>query len=197
LDRLLCSCSDRHGRGLSWVWECGCRSGVDLSGCSVVGGHVEVGTKKTTGWAIHFPHVDVLVILAVPVHVFEVLELTWSEMTWSEGRSLMHVLMHLFFGLVMGSLHRLEAIASAEEAFNLWVVVIVMHGLDKLRMTILIILIVELIWKTSANVAVQLACRTGGSLHRLSSFEVQFHILIINVMIRIGIARHVARLICL
>ena len=119
-------------------------------------------------------------------------------MTWSEDRSLIHLmlLVHLLLSLVMGSLHRLEAVASAEEALDLRVVVIVVHGLNELGMPELVFLIVELVRKTRANVAVKLGLRTvGGFLNRLASFKVQLHVFFIDAMARIRVARHVARLV--
>ena len=128
------------------------------------------------------------------MHILEVLKLAWSEMTWSEGRSFMQESMASFLSFTMSSFHGLEAVPSTKEAFNLRIVVIVMHWLNKFWMSVLKLLVMELIWHT-AMVGMQLSCWNFGLCDRFALFEVHLHIFSINILVNVRISWNSTRLV--
>ena len=107
----------------------------------------------------------------------------------------MHEFMAALLSLVMGSLHGLVAVPSAKEAFNLWVVVIVMHRLNKFWMSDFKLLVVEFIRHSATIVSMQFSRWSLRLRDWLARFKVQLHVLSIDILVGVRIARHVARLV--
>ena len=90
---------------------------------------------------------------------------------------------------VVGSLLGLEAVAWTEEALNERVVVIVVGGLDLLRVNHLVASVVELVGQ-AALIGVQDSLGLVGPVHRDSLLEVEVDLLIIVGLARAGISWH-------
>ena len=59
----------------------------------------------------------------------------------------------LFLTFMMGALHGLKAVTSTVEPFDLRIILVVVHWVDKLWVEFLILLVVELIWKSAMGAA--------------------------------------------
>ena len=59
----------------------------------------------------------------------------------------------LFLTFMMGALHGLKAVTTTEESFDLRIILVVVHWVDKLWVEFLILLVVELIWKSAMGAA--------------------------------------------
>ena len=90
-------------------------------------------------------------VLAVGVHVLELVKLARSKMTWCEGRPFVHRLVLAFFNFMVDALHGLKVVPSTKETFNLRVIVIVVYRLHKIRMLTFELSVMELIRKTAMS----------------------------------------------
>lgn len=117
---------------------------------------------------------DILMIVnRVPVLLELMLVLLSAEVARSEAgitvalvQAAANVLSSVHFLLdfvVLCALHRLKGVASAEEALNLRVVVVVMDRMDLLGMLVLEPRVVEFVWETSSDLA-RSATRLGHNL---------------------------------
>ena len=102
--------------------------------------------------------------------------------------------MMTFFSLVMFALHRLIAVSSSEEAFNLRVEVIIMDRLDHIRIPFLILSVMELIWKATM-LSMELSHWLGWLSETLARLEIVCHLLRINIIVDIRVSCHASRLI--
>ena len=96
--------------------------------------------------------------------------------------------------LVVSSLLGLEAVAWAEEALDKRIVVIVVCGLDLLRVHHLVASIVELVGKATIS-RVQSGVRLVRLVHRDTLLEVEVDLLVIVSLARAGVSWHFSGLV--
>ena len=144
---------------------------------------------------IHLLHSDIVVESLMTTLVIVSCMLVVSEVTWHETSGLiLHVWVMVFLCTVMLPLHWLEGVSSAEESFNLWVVVIVVHRLDQLRVVSLKLYVVELVWQSSDRVANVLVCVVVCGWW-LTALEVKSAIFSIDTLVNFGRSWHFAWLV--
>ena len=109
------------------------------------------------------------------MHAIKLLVLAWSEVTWREGRGFVHE--------KVVTLHWLKAISSTEEAFNLWLIVIVVNRLNEMRIILFELSVMELV--RQATVCMVKLSHGSGRLSDLARRDVEREVFLINVLLRV------------
>ena len=122
----------------------------------VVGWHVKIHAGLlvlNAAWLIHISYnIFLMLLVASLMVVLRVRKISSSEMTRSES-GVASIWLVLFLTFMMGALHGLEAVTSTVEPFDLRIILVVVHWVDKLWVEFLILLVVELIWKSAMGAA--------------------------------------------
>ena len=140
------------------------------------------------GRAVNLSHDNVLVVWVLSVHAFKLLVLAWSEVTWREGRCFVHEKVF--------ALHWLKAVSSTEEAFNLWLIVIVVNRLNEMRIILFKFSVMELV--RQATMCMVKLNHGPGRLNNLTRCDMERQVFSINVLLSVRrVFGYASRLICI
>ena len=109
------------------------------------------------------------------MHALKLLVLAWSEVTWREGRGFVHE--------KVVALHWLKAVSSTEEAFYLWLIVIIVNRLNEMRIVLFEFSVMELV--RHATVCMVKLSHGSGRLSDLARCDVERKVFPINGLLRV------------